>query len=71
MCAALLMGGSMSKSWKRRRREAYPDVGEQLDALWKAVDALAEKKAAPVEVAAMRDRIAAVKAANPKPQGRG
>lgn len=61
----------MSKSYKRRRREAYPDAGEQLDALWKGLEALAGKKALPEGTAAMRERIAAVKAAYPKPVKRG
>ena len=57
----------MSRSYKRRRREAYPEVGEQLDALWKGYAALAAGAPEPEGAASMRAEIAAVKAAHPKP----
>ena len=44
-----------------RRRDAYPPIGEQLDALWHAMDAGHIPK-----VAAFYDPIATVKAAHPK-----
>jgi len=60
----------MSKSWKRLRREAYPPIADQLDALWKIDAARAGGKSPPAEALAVRDAISAVKAAHPKPAGR-
>ncbi|KIA80355.1 hypothetical protein QR66_10815 [Chromobacterium piscinae] len=45
------------------RRAAYPEVGEQLDALWKALAAVP----LPPEAEAMRQRIQAIKQQYPKP----
>lgn len=49
------------------RQAAYPDTGEQLDALWKIVDALINRQPLPAEALAVRDAIATVKARYPKP----
>jgi len=45
-------------SYKELRRSAYPSIGDQLDALWKGGDALAD----------MQAKIMAVKAQFPKPE---
>jgi len=45
------------------RRMQYPSVGDQLDALWKALGPLIEHP----EAEAMLARILAIKEANPKP----
>jgi len=47
-----------------RRASAYPEVGEQLDAIWKA---LAQLPALPPDTAAMLQRIRQVKTDYPKP----
>jgi len=52
----------MSKSYKKRRREAYPPLGDQLDAIWKMLEPAADSEAKDI-----KDAIAAVKSANPKP----
>lgn len=65
MCAALLMGGSMSKSWKRARRESYLaawPVHRQLEAMQDAVNGDSSK------LQAMNEEFAAIRAANPKPE---
>lgn len=49
------------------RQAAYPDTGEQLDALWKIVDALINRQPLPAEALAVRDQIAQIKARYPKP----
>ena len=43
--------------YAKRRKEEYPDIGDQLDALWKGGDA----------AEAMRQKIIAVKDQYPKP----
>lgn len=45
------------------RRDAYPDIGDQLDVLWKELGS----KAITIEAKAMADVIATVKLNNPKP----
>ena len=59
----------MSKSYKRIRREAYPDIGDQLAAIQSAIEAIAVKSNAtlPDEFTAISERIEQVKADNPKP----
>lgn len=49
------------------RQAAYPDTGEQLDALWKIVDALINRQPQPAAALAVRDQIAQIKARYPKP----
>lgn len=44
------------------REKAYPAAGDQLDALWKIVDALMSGSAPPADALAIRDKVAAVKA---------
>jgi hypothetical protein len=51
----------------KARAAAYPDVGDQLDALWKLFNHLYEAGEFPVPAAqAMRERLADVKARYPK-----
>lgn len=47
-----------------RRAAAYPDIGDQLDAIWKALEQL---PGLPPDTAAMLQRIRQVKADYPKP----
>lgn len=57
----------MSKSYKRRRRENYPQIGEQLDAVWKALDHLAwQGIELPSDTLAVLDQVKVVKTDNPK-----
>jgi hypothetical protein len=49
------------RGYMQRRADAYPPVGDQLDALWKLVDSLLSKSVAPAEALAVRDAIAQVK----------
>jgi hypothetical protein len=48
--------------YRRARAQAYPDIGEQLDAIWKAIGALQSGKKAPADAAAITEQIDAVKA---------
>lgn len=48
------------------RAAAYPDTGDQLDALWKIIDALIERQPLPADALAVRATVAAVKARYPK-----
>ena len=50
--------------YDRRRASAYPEVGEQLDTIWKA---LAQLPTLPPDTAAMLQRIRQVKTDYPKP----
>lgn len=47
------------------RKQAYPDMGDQLDAIW---EELSSKTIITSEAAAMLDAILAVKAKYPKPE---
>jgi hypothetical protein len=49
------------RGYQQYRADAYPPVGDQLDALWKLVDSLLSKSAAPAEALAVRNQIAQVK----------
>jgi len=53
----------MSKSWKRTRKEEYPSIGDQLDAIWKLLD-----PADGTEAKQIKDQIATVKLNNQKPE---
>jgi hypothetical protein len=44
------------------RAKAYPPVGDQLDAIWKILNALLTGDEPPADAIAVRDQIAAVKA---------
>ena len=54
------------RGYSQRRADAYPPAGDQLDALWKLVDSLLSKSAAPAEALAVRDAIGQVKLQWPK-----
>lgn len=49
------------------RAAVYPDIGDQLDAIWKMLESMPQGVSANPEAEAMRDRIRAVKAQFPKP----
>jgi hypothetical protein len=49
------------------RKAAYPDIGDQLDAIHKLLDAIRRSEPAPAEALAVLDRVQAVKATYPKP----
>lgn len=51
------------KSYIMERRIAYPGIGDQLDALWKALGPILEHP----EAQAILERIAQVKKSHPKP----
>jgi hypothetical protein len=44
------------------RAKAYPSTGEQLDAIWKIVNALVEGTTPPADALKVRDAVQAVKA---------
>jgi hypothetical protein len=44
------------------RQKAYPSTGDQIDAIWKIVDALLNGKAAPDDALKVRDAVKKVKA---------
>ena len=44
------------------REKAYPAIGDQLDALWKIVEALIKGEDAPADALKVRDAVQAVKA---------
>lgn len=52
--------------YKKRRRESYPPLGDQLDAIWKILATLPQKKW-PAEAVAVLGQVQAVKAVIPKP----
>lgn len=54
-------------SYALRRRLEMPAAGDQLDALWKGLEALAKGQPLPAETTAMMTNIAAVKAKHKKP----
>lgn len=51
-------------TYKDLRRMEYPSIGDQLDAIWKAMDAIGTPLSG--DAAALLDRIKAVKQAHPK-----
>lgn len=53
----------MSKSYRRQRKEAFPSIGDQLDAIWKMLE-----PAEGSEAKTLKDEIVAIKAAHPKPE---
>jgi len=56
---------ALQEHYKKRRAEAYPPIGDQLDAIWKALAGL-DWRAWPKEVTDMMAAIAAVKTKYPK-----
>lgn len=55
-------------SYRIRRQAEYPSVGEQLDALWKVIAGMPPGQI-PAEAQAVLDKVNAVKAKHPKPNG--
>lgn len=53
--------------YQSKRAAEYPAIGDQLDALWKAVGAIADGKTPPKEATDLLASIEAVKAKYPKP----
>lgn len=53
------------------RRAQYPTVGDQLDELWRAIEALAAGQPLPASVTDMQATIAAVKSRHLKPDQEG
>jgi len=51
----------------QRRAAEYPDIGDQLDALWKTIGKLPAKSVDPA-TREMLEQIQAIKAAYPKPE---
>lgn len=58
----------LNQDYAKLRAGAYPDAGEQLGALVKAVAALIEGGPPPADAAAVIEDVAAVKAKFPKPE---
>ncbi|WP_417625373.1 hypothetical protein [Paremcibacter congregatus] len=59
----------MSKSISRQRREAYPDMGEQLDAMWKGFNQLRlDGVNLPADTDRVLNKVLAVKRDHPKPK---
>lgn len=54
----------IKQDYRKRRRAEYPDIGEQLDAIWKYVNDAPGNKSA--DVKEILDRVNAVKAKFPK-----
>lgn len=58
---------AINVDYRAKRREAYPPIGDQLDALWKAL--AADPSAIPAPAAEMLIKIQSVKQQIPKPIG--
>ena len=58
-----------ARSHQADRLDAYPSVGNQLDALWKIAEALATRQEIPREALAVLATVKAVKLLYPKPEG--
>jgi len=56
-----------SGDYVQRRRDDYPGLGDQLDALWRTIAKLPAKSVAP-ETRVMLEQIQAIKATYPKPE---
>lgn len=56
-----------TEKYRDDRRVEYPAIGDQIDALWAAVEALGNGDGLPQATAEMLDAIKAVKAKYPKP----
>lgn len=56
------------RPYKQARKQLYPDIGDQLDALWKAIDEIVNQTGIqlPQESVDMLNRIHEVKAKCPK-----
>ena len=54
----------IKQNYRTRRKQEYPDIGEQLDAIWKYINDAPGNKSD--DVKAILDRVNAVKARYPK-----
>jgi len=52
--------------YRARRRDAFPSVGEQLDEIWRVIDAISNGGAVPRGAIDMLNQIKATKARIPK-----
>ncbi|MGN5354321.1 hypothetical protein ACQ4P5_20165 [Ralstonia sp. L16] len=57
---------TLSVSYSQQRRAEYPPIGDQLDAIWKALAQL-DSSVLPAESVSVLDQIVAIKARHPKP----
>ena len=48
------------------RRAAYPDIGDQLDAMFKIIEAIRRSEPLPADALEVLDKVRAVKAVYPK-----
>lgn len=55
--------------YQRDRAQEYPHIGDQLDALWRGLSALATGEPLPDGTTAMREQIQSVKSKYPAPSG--
>lgn len=53
------------RDYREARRPEYPEIGDQLDAVWKALEASGARL--PPEAVAVLDQVRAVKKRYPKP----
>lgn len=56
----------VARTYGMERAAAYPNIGDQLDAIWKVLGQL-DRAALPPEAVIVLDQVAAVKAQYPKP----
>jgi ABC-type Fe3+-citrate transport system substrate-binding protein len=56
----------IKEDYRKLRAREYPSVGDQLDALWKTVQALQDGKSIPDDAAEVLSRIRSIKAGAPK-----
>lgn len=54
------------RDYREARKQEYPEVGEQLDAIWKWIEANPGKM--PVEVSQVMEKLGTVKTKFPKPK---
>ncbi len=59
---------SQGNAYRLARQFEYPSVGDQLDELWKGLDALQKRRPVPKGTADMLKKIQDVKARHPKPE---
>lgn len=58
---------TINVDYRQKRRDRYPTIGDQLDAIWKV---LAENPdALPADTRAMLEKVQSVKTEVPKPKG--
>ena len=65
----MTIGTMRRRDYRALRRAAYPDVGDQLDAVLRGLRALIDGQPAPQDLRDLLEQVAAVKAAYPRPEG--